>query len=523
MMAVKDMPLNAALPQVFAGGRLCNRDTTLLNKCPHSQPQVVQNSSKDGARIPKQTTVRRRVIFPTIKREPLSSQYIQEPIKLDEIPIEVTPEKSSTPPPGFKPMDEQTKEEAHQKLGALLVLSPLVPGKPAVEVEVRNEKPAPFILRPIPPRPPVASLGVQAMEEEDMKEEGIPHIITPNRPRRSILALNMSISEQEAPRRNRLTTPLVSILRTKKSRSELSLDAVGSVPSLVSLKDEGEDSSQSSVEAAPAFSEKYSQPVRPSVSDSPQLCCVKSISFDPRIWVQEFERTQEEHESTWYSNEDMQRFKRHALALIMARQHTDFIATGTGRMVQRTTSKSRAIFTLSALTLDGPDDATEALRTDKYRCAVVQNEIRNVLLVDPHDICLALFTKAMKALLPLANVSRARSSQEALEHMSSGKRFDIILVEERLKLFHGQSNNKKERCSSGSELIRTLISLGATHALFVGVSAHLDRDRDALERGGADCCWPKPPPLMDQGLRNHLLKSLLLKRGRATVAEELFG
>jgi CheY-like chemotaxis protein len=218
----------------------------------------------------------------------------------------------------------------------------------------------------------------------------------------------------------------------------------------------------------------------------------------------------------------MERFKRHALALIMAaRQQTDFIATGTGRIVQRPISGP--IFTHSALTLDGPDDAVEALRTERYRCAVVQNEIRNILLVDPHDICLALFTKAMKAVLPLANVSLARSSQEALEHMSSGKRFDIILVEERLKLFHGQSNNKKEKCNAGSELIRTLISLGVTGALFVGVSAHLDRDRDALERGGADLCWSKPPPLMDLGLRNSLLKSLLLKRGRATIAEELFG
>jgi hypothetical protein len=44
-----------------------------------------------------------------------------------------------------------------------------------------------------------------------------------------------------------------------------------------------------------------------------------------------------------------------------------------------------------------------------------------------------------------------------------------------------------------------------------------------LQRGGADLCWSKPPPLMDLELRNHVLKRLLLKRGRATIAEELFG
>jgi hypothetical protein len=490
MVILEDVPLNVtALPQVFA--------------------------SINRARIPKQTSVR-RVIFPTVKRGPLSSQHIQEPIKSDERPIEVTQERSSTPP-AFEPMDEQTREEARQRPGALLTLSPLVLRKPAVEVELRDEKPAPLILRPGPLSPPVASLIIPATQETDTKKGDIPHTPPFKFPRRTVLGIvrNVSMPEPEALRRHRLTTPLVSILRSKKSPSELSLDAGGSVPSLVSLKDDGEDSSQSSAE------EKYSQPFRRSVSEPTQLYS-KTISFDPRIWVREFERTQEEHESTWHSNEDMERFKRHALALIMmARQHTDFIATGTGRMVQRPIS--RAIFTHSALTLDGPEDAVEALRTEKYRCAVVQNEIRNVLLVDPHDICLALFTKAMKTIFPLANVSLARSNQESLEHMSSGKRFDIILVEERLKLFHGQSNNKKERCNSGSELIRTLISLGATSALFVGVSAHLDRDQDPLQRGGADLCWSKPPPLMDLELRNHVLKRLLLKRGRATIAEELFG
>jgi CheY-like chemotaxis protein len=490
MMAVKDTPLNVALgPQAFA--------------------------NKDRARIlPKQTTtVRRRVIFPTVKRGPLSSQqqYIQEPIKSDETvrpPIEVTV---------LEPMGvQQAKEEARQRLGALLTLSPLVARKPAV-VEVKE-------VRNVPLRPPVASLVIPAM---DTKKVFIPQTPTPKLPRRTILVRNLSMPEPGAASRGTrlINTPLVSILRTsKKCPSELSLlDTVGSVPSLVSLKDEGEDSSQSSVEASPtSFDEKHSSHLfRRSVSEPTRLYN-KSISFDPRIWVREFERTQEEHESTWHSNEDMERFKRHALALIMARQQTDFIATGTGRMVGL--PPQRPIFTHSALTLDGPDDAVEALRTEKYRCAVVQNEIRNILLVDPHDICLSLFTKAMKALLPLANVFIARSSQEALAHMSSGKRFDIILVEERLKLFHGQSNkNTKERCNSGSELIRTLISLGATGSLFVGVSAHLDRDQDALEHGGADLCWSKPPPLMDLGLRNHLLKSLLLKRGRARIAEELFG
>ena len=488
MMAVKDMPLNiAALPQGVA--------------------------SIDRARIPKQPAVRRRIIFPTVKRGLLSSQHIQGPIKSDERPIKVTQEKSSTLPVS-EPMDKQAKEEAHQRLGAV---SPLVTRAPAVKVEVSNEKPVPLILRPISVRPPVASLTIPAMGAMNTKKEDIPHIITPTKlPRRTVLGLVRHVSLPEAAFRKPLTTPLVSILRTKKRPSELSLE---STPSLVSLKDEGEDSSQSSAEASAV--EKYSQPFRRSVSE-PTTLNSKAISFDPNIWVREFERTQEEHELTWHSNEDMERFKRHALALIMmARQQTDFIATGTGRMVQRPISK--AMFTHTALTLDGPDDAGEALKTEKYRCAVAHNEIRNVLLVDPHDICLALFAKAITALFPLAKVSLARSNQEALEHMSSGKRFDIILVEERLKLFHGQSNNKKERSNSGSELIRTLISLGATGALFVGVSAHLERDQNALERGGADLCWSKPPPLMDLRLRNNLLKSLLLKRGRATIAKELFG
>mmetsp|Transcript_8967 Transcript_8967/g.13000 ORF Transcript_8967/g.13000 Transcript_8967/m.13000 type:complete len:379 (-) Transcript_8967:106-1242(-) len=235
-----------------------------------------------------------------------------------------------------------------------------------------------------------------------------------------------------------------------------------------------------------------------SITSESSSSSTSTVSFDPRILVCEFERQSEEFKATWYSGEELNLFKHQALERVN-RYQGELVPTGTGRMVHTASKKSRALFTHHALTLDGEgDDDDEILH-------LATNELRNILVIDPHDMCLKLFHKALKRMLPSSNIILCQSSKEALRKMSEN-RIDMVIVEHRLKgPFSG------EEC--GATFIRQL-SKQVPDAIFVGVSAHFDIDKDALKQGGADECWPKPPPPMNQELRNSVLKKILLKRNK---------
>ncbi len=141
--------------------------------------------------------------------------------------------------------------------------------------------------------------------------------------------------------------------------------------------------------------------------------------------------------------------------------------------------------------------------------------------------------------------------------------FDIIIIEEKLlgapqeklstslMIQHTISTQPagddsiQRRCNmtSGSALIRNLIEsercycpstsgnhhlAGSTsemrsrYSLLVGVSAHLSEHQERLEKAGADCVWGKPPPQMNDTLRNDLLKTLIKKR-KKRVDLDMFG
>jgi hypothetical protein len=357
-----------------------------------------------------------------------------------------------------------------------------------------------------------------------------------------------------------------------------------SVPSLKSLHgcEYGTSSSQSSLETAASSPSAVaaSQPqMRRSCSEPGSGGRNHSIQFDPRIWIREFQRSEEEHDCTWYNDDDMDRFKRHALALVMARDQmiadsTNILPTGTTRTIRtknnnkngkaNSTTTRPAFFTHAALTLDGEttsptstasyaasDVLREALQSDRYRAVVAQQKIRRILLVDPHDICVTLFRKAFTTLLPKVEIVAATSATQALECIANTQEsFDILVVEERLQpLFHQHANNNNStiasslsssseqqsttsiaQSSSGSGLFRSLASIQnkkdrhcRSAALWIGVSAHLTKDRTSLEAAGADLCWGKPPPKMSDDLRNQLLQLLLSKRGQSEIVQELFG
>ena len=533
----------------------------------------------------------RRIIFPALYR---SRSTPMEPSKGQEIEMQKTDaDDLFRRRPSF--MTESTKPERRQgQLDALLALSPLSSRTDVVSVadaniEIKEGKPSitrvrRYPIRPLP-RPPLFSLLLPEVDENDDGEDDDSDLQpssssatplsslfpSPTRvklqaanvesPRRTILMRKQPIISHpeedpfKKPPKKTPKTPPISILRnTTKAESvklTFSPNEGGGVPALVSVKDDDELSSQSSTDMMPPIAPGDPSSKHPLLNRVSSSCSTDNkgtnagVKFDPRIWVREFQRSDEESE-IWYTADDLERFKRHAVALIMARTNleSELIPTGTGRMVQKAPSQAcKAFFTHAALRLDASDDdgreEEEMLKKEVRRIDTAKSELENVLIVDPHDICLTLFTKALKALLPHVNISTARTSEEALRHISSrgSKQYDLILVEHRLKLFHRQNirsaatdekgvlsaSASSSEYHTGSELILALRQLDATrNTLFIGVSAHMDKDKPSLRKSGANFCWAKPPPRLDQELLNRLLKCVLEKRGKTELAKDLF-
>ena len=311
----------------------------------------------------------------------------------------------------------------------------------------------------------------------------------------------------------------------------------------------------------------------------------KEISFEPRVWVVEYEQ---DEGSKWFTHEELDSFKCEAIERIRRRHaQQQLVPSGTGRvvpmqMVQRTGS-GRALFTDPALSCndednddedEAPADTTRRTQTasaaatagpshvpfgvsasDERRIQrALLSEIRNILVVDPHDMFLKLFAKALHASFHHVIVTTATSAEEALRRIAAAKvvfpqseggathGFDIIIVEERLQLFQrhrrGAGSNRREQQTagddqeqrqipaSGSALIcqitgeqqRALELVGNKKrprcSLLVGVSAHIQLDGDKLSQAGADLVWGKPPPPFDDELKLKILRAVLAKRAK---------
>jgi len=243
----------------------------------------------------------------------------------------------------------------------------------------------------------------------------------------------------------------------------------------------------------------------------------------------EYERTPEEVEKTWFSPEELEHFRKQTIARLVA-HNTELLPSGTGFVVQRKSIPTKAVFAMPSMSsvAEDDDDADESDVVD-----AVNAEIQNVLVVDPHDICAKLFARDLKRMIPDVNVSKACSSEEARKRMEETKRFDVVIVEERLKLFHRHATDQwmttaETGHASGSEFIHALAKERAEcppedNCLFIAVSAHLDKDKQKMQKNGADFIWAKPPPKMDEIVRDVLLKALLVKRKKQALADRLFG
>lgn len=256
----------------------------------------------------------------------------------------------------------------------------------------------------------------------------------------------------------------------------------------------------------------------------------------------------------------------------------DIISTGTGRVIHHgggipfEQSNLRALYTNPALRSDAEDDEEEEEENgslvEYHRPQELLKEIKTVLIVDSHDIFLNLLAKDIKILFPHVNVITSYTVQEAARRILIAKSiegnkcshgFDLIVVEERLMQGMGRSrsismpNYSSERfvpsLYSGSVLIQKIanevkmlakdvsdksvtrnnchFSDNDSHdsdddkeryPLLIGMSAYLEQDGKKLHESGADIVWGKPPPNMDESLRNHILKLIMTKRNRNNIS-----
>eukprot|EP00523_Entomoneis_sp_CCMP467_P009416 CAMPEP_0168729102 /NCGR_PEP_ID=MMETSP0724-20121128/6024_1 /TAXON_ID=265536 /ORGANISM="Amphiprora sp., Strain CCMP467" /LENGTH=514 /DNA_ID=CAMNT_0008775963 /DNA_START=1492 /DNA_END=3036 /DNA_ORIENTATION=- len=291
------------------------------------------------------------------------------------------------------------------------------------------------------------------------------------------------------------------------------------IPSLATTASQSSLDDMATVQDATARARATEKPGKTSRSLSAPVMDTeeKRISFDPRVWVREFTRVPDEDDATWYSSKDLESFKREAIQLIMDCSETELVPTGTGRFVPRkVVPQGKAFFSHRALRMEREEDIVQSEKIAESisnKQALKAREIRRILIVDPHDICIKLFAKSFKSVLPHVETVGVSSGEEALLRCKSVS-FDIVLVEERLRLFHHQS--RPNSIASGASLVRELKSKNK-EALFIGVSTRLREDAPKLKAGGTDLCWPKPPPKIDSAVSDTLLRLLLERRKRSDI------
>jgi len=145
-------------------------------------------------------------------------------------------------------------------------------------------------------------------------------------------------------------------------------------------------------------------------------------------------------------------------------------------------------------------------------------------------------------MMPTAEITTAYNTTEALEKMEAGRRedpqfshgFDMFVIEERLqrpsqcdvrKVGMGRTDSLNlVALSSGSSLIQRIASdvekviiPTKRYPVVVGISAYIGKDEQKLRMSGCDFVWGKPPPKMNEELRDKILMTILHKRGKATT------
>lgn len=219
------------------------------------------------------------------------------------------------------------------------------------------------------------------------------------------------------------------------------------------------------------------------------------VRFDPRIVIREFQRDQNEYSSMWYTHQEQQAFRQQAMERIVSYE-TILLPTGTGRVV----AQRRLLYSHEALQME--EEELGMHRPDRGLSQIIQR----ILIVDPHDICRKLFSRSFTALFPSATLVVASNGDQAMELLNRHRAFDIVVVEERMDLYHHSSS--QDILSSGAHLVRYHLQPRLPQALFIGVSTR----QESAWQTEVDMTWTKPPPRMDAVLRQQLVEALSRKR-----------
>lgn len=275
----------------------------------------------------------------------------------------------------------------------------------------------------------------------------------------------------------------------------------------------------------------------------------KAVRFDPRIWVHEFDRADADRKALWFTAQDLNTFKFGAMRCIMA--YNSRYPNSTTTQVSKSTWKkqtSSVLFSHPALGLDNEyDDCAPDCRhqdtdsnttattnsplvgtsgsrnsmVNQFREAVADNEIRNILVVDPQEICLKLYAKGLRHLFPSATIVTARNKEEALHQVQelstktkSGHDFDIIVSDE--------AKSSGELDSTGLSLFEHIKLSTKTPGLNITVVSQRNATSENRHVPETDLMWTKPPPSMNDDLRDQMLKAILMKRGRNDIAKKLY-
>jgi len=142
----------------------------------------------------------------------------------------------------------------------------------------------------------------------------------------------------------------------------------------------------------------------------------KRCSFDPHITVFQFPLSEYESKGgeKWFTADELTEFKQEAIQRIRLRS-MKVIPTGTGRALAISPTQNGAkkkksgkatgsvFFNHPALGCDEEVDPSESISKEWQLHTDLSKEIRNILVVDPHEIFLALFTKSLNHIIPHAS------------------------------------------------------------------------------------------------------------------------
>eukprot|EP00814_Leptocylindrus_danicus_P003687 CAMPEP_0116028620 /NCGR_PEP_ID=MMETSP0321-20121206/15545_1 /TAXON_ID=163516 /ORGANISM="Leptocylindrus danicus var. danicus, Strain B650" /LENGTH=485 /DNA_ID=CAMNT_0003502625 /DNA_START=18 /DNA_END=1475 /DNA_ORIENTATION=- len=291
-------------------------------------------------------------------------------------------------------------------------------------------------------------------------------------------------------------------------------------------------------------------------SSSSSSCSSRVVSFDPQISVLEFRREQTEvpPESRWFTDKEIAKFKRDAIADAYATRTRTRTRTRVHLHQQEVVSKNKGLLLTRASGLQQQqkqqqqpffDDLGFSNGSNEFH-EVLLREIHSLLIVAPDKCILILMAKYVTKIMPHVLVQTALTTEEALEKIEGAKvtadestayhGYDIILIEEKIgrldgkfplvnnKSFSSRNEDLKKAGHKKNEpkLLRRLsseqdISAFPTtrNSLLIGLSSTLSGlHYDMMRKNGADLVWGVPPPKMNTAMRDELLNALLEKRGK---------